>query len=133
MAATPQQSSEPPTLTCDPVIINHIQDAIISIKNLKQQCNITRIFLYLKENLSNNEKIKGLTDTCLMRQLEMAVTDGILSRKLSSSLNKSSKGNTISQKSPNNRLNIAPEPQVFKLPVSDFSLKNDSLQVNYSV
>ncbi len=131
MATSSRYSSEPPTLTCDPVIIDHIQDAIISIKKLKQQCNITRIFLYLKENLPNNEKIKNLKEACLIRQLEMAVTDGILSRKLSSSLNKSSKRNSSGQISPSNRLNIVSESQVLKLPVSDFTLKKDTLQVNH--
>jgi len=81
--------------------------------------------------LPNNEKIKNLKEACLIRQLEMAVTDGILSRKLSSSLNKSSKRNSSGQISPSNRLNIVSESQVLKLPVSDFTLKKDTLQVNH--
>ena len=130
MSATSQQPSEPPTLCCDPAIISHIQNAIISIKNLKQQCNITRIFIYLKENLTDDEKIKNLTEACLIRQLEMAVSEGILSRKISNCLNKTSKCNN-SQISASNTLNIVSQPQVFKLPVSDFSLKNDSVQVRH--
>ena len=71
---------------CDEEIINHVQDAIVHIKQSQQQCNIARIFGHLKERLAGHAKIGRLTEKCLIRQLEMAVRDGILSRKYGSSV-----------------------------------------------
>ena len=127
--------------SCDQVIINHVQDAIISIKALKEQCNISRIFKHLKENLPADEKIKVLTEKCLIRQLEMAVSEGILSRKYgSTSLDNNMNGNSYrngdltkngGQISSSNKLNIVSSStaRVLKLPISEFTLKNDKVQV----
>ena len=71
---------------CDEEIISHVQDAIVHIKQSQQQCNIARIFGHLKERLAGHAKIGRLTEKCLIRQLEMAVRDGILSRKYGSSV-----------------------------------------------
>lgn len=107
---------------CDEDIINYVQDAIISIKALKQHCNISRIFSYLKEKMPDNEKIADLTETCLIRQLELAVEDGILSKKFKRSMSGSE--NKTNGLSSNYRLNIEDNAsQVFKLPVSDFTLQ----------
>lgn len=113
---------------CDEEIINHVQDAIVKIKQTKQQCNIARIFKYLKEELSGDEKIAQLTEKCLIRQLEMAVRDGILSRKYGSSVSASGDEQTVVARSQSasvaaagNKVNV-----VFKLPVGELRFKSES-------
>ena len=69
---------------CDRQLINLVQQAIIRIKNQRQQCNLSRILAYLKNNSNGNEKVSALTDKELIRQLDLAVRDGILSRKFNS-------------------------------------------------
>lgn len=69
---------------CDKILINHVQDAIKTIKNSRQQCNIKSIFTYLREKMPTDEKIAQLTENELMRQLELGVREGILSRKFGS-------------------------------------------------
>ena len=104
--------SNAPPLVCDPVIINHVQEAIIHIKASRQQCNIPGIFVYLKERLPDNDKIAALTEKNLIQQLELAVREGILSRKYTS--------NMKDQVSPSSKLvttYCSPPPQiVYKLP-----------------
>lgn len=85
------------TMKCDQAIVNYVHEAIITIKSLKQQCNISRIFSYLKEKIPDNEKIIKLTEKGLIKQLDLAVKEGILSRKYGSSANGDS--NKISSKS----------------------------------
>ena len=76
-----QTSLSPSKQVCDKILINYAQDAIKTIKNLHQQCNIKSIYSYLRENKPNDEKIIHLTEKELVRQLNLGVGDGILSRK----------------------------------------------------
>ena len=69
------------TSTVDPVLIEYVQQAIIYIKKEKQQCNLKSIFGYLKQNKTNESCVVSLTEKDLMKQLEMGVKEGILSRK----------------------------------------------------
>ncbi len=78
--ATPTKSSNT-HLLCDKVLINYVQDAIKTIKHLRQACDIKSIFNYLREHMPNDEKISKLNEKELVLQLELAVRDGILSRK----------------------------------------------------
>ena len=45
-------SKTPLDQQCDKILINHVQDAIKTIKNSRQQCNIKSIFTYLREKVA---------------------------------------------------------------------------------
>jgi hypothetical protein len=74
-------SKQQSTPKVDPILIKYVQEAIIYIKEEKQQCNLKSIFSYLKQNKANESCIVSLTEKDLMKQLEMGVKEGILSRK----------------------------------------------------
>lgn len=121
-------------LKCDLAIINYVQDAILSIKELKQPCNITRIFCFIKQKHSEDKKVTALTEPELVRQLELAVTDGLLSRKLRNNLpcdtsNGMDRTNSeINKKGRASKMNIT-SSHVFKLPTEGYTLKNDTVKV----
>lgn len=100
-------SSSPSKLQCDHKLIQHVQDAIVYIKDQRQQCNLKSIFQRIKAVNSDHPKLATLTEKELMKQLELAVKDGILSRKLGGSLNGPAKP---ALKSPTST------SQVYKLP-----------------
>ena len=117
-------------LVCDRDVIDHVQEAIIHIKASRQQCNIPGIFAYLKERLPDNDKIAALTQKNLIQQLEMAVREGILSRKYTNN-------NMSEQVSPSSKLVTTycstPPQIVFKLPKPESFLthiENDQVNLN---
>ena len=66
---------------CDKILVDYALDAIKIIKKLHQKCDIKSIFSYLREQKPKDEKILHLTEKELVRQLNLAVSDGILLRK----------------------------------------------------
>lgn len=124
--AADQTASEPSkpgdvTIKCDQKIVNYVHDAILDIKSLKQQCNISRIFSYLKEKMPDNEKIMNLTEKCLIRQLDMAVKEGILSRKYGSSAS----GDSQKLSSTKSHHHSHKNSNVYKLPSRESTSKNE--------
>jgi hypothetical protein len=120
------------SFTCDPLIIDCVQEAIIHMKSSQQQCNISRIFKYLKEKMPDNERVMKLTEKCLISQLELAVRDGILSRKFSTSSSNASSSLESSQ-SPSHKSKNLNAHTVYKLPLLSSHLsssKLDTEQVN---
>lgn len=77
-------SKSPQSQLCDKILINYAQDAIKTIKTLRQQCTIKSIFSFLREHKPDDERIQHLTEKELARQLDLGVSDGILSRKFGS-------------------------------------------------
>ncbi len=131
MAATTASTSDTNGNTglCDQLLIKYVQEAITLMKKEQQQCNLKSIFTYLKRNyLSIYERIEQLTERELMKQLELAVKEGILSRKFGGSSSSSSSSSkpvetqigTSSSSSPSSTTNVIGSPsssKLFKLPV----------------
>ena len=65
----------------DQGLIQYVQEAITSMKQENKICNSKTIFDYLKRN-KKNDLIINLTMKDLIKQLVMAVQEGILLRKL---------------------------------------------------
>ena len=71
---------------CDPKIIKYVQETIQYMKQNKLQCNLKSIYQHLKQNFADKYRLIGvLSEKDLMNQLELAVQQGILSRKFASS------------------------------------------------
>lgn len=70
------------TTTPDQILLKYAQEAIQHIKQQQQQqCNLKSIYSYLKQNYSNYPLVDRLTEQDLIKQLELGVKTGILSRK----------------------------------------------------
>jgi histone acetyltransferase MYST3/histone acetyltransferase MYST4 len=108
-------SSSPSKPQCDHKLIQHVQDAIVYIKEQRQQCNLKSIFQRIKAVNSDHPKLATLTEKELMKQLEQAVKDGILSRKLGGSLNAGQDAGSTSHTKPALK-SPASTSQVYKLP-----------------
>ena len=83
----------------DKTLIQYIQDVILQIKKDHVQCNLKSIFNYLKQQHADYAAVQELNEKELMKQLEMGVRDGILSRKFggnNSSSNSNNNGGTRS-------------------------------------
>ncbi|RNA32496.1 hypothetical protein BpHYR1_029333, partial [Brachionus plicatilis] len=71
---------------CDPQIIKYLQETIQYMKQKHLQCNLKSIYQHLKQNYTDKcELIAALSEKDLMNQLELAVDEGILSRKFAPS------------------------------------------------
>jgi hypothetical protein len=68
----------------DQVLIQYVKEAITTMKQEKQICNLKTIFDYLKRNKKSN-RISNLSEKDLFIQLEMGVKEGILSHKFGAS------------------------------------------------
>jgi hypothetical protein len=120
-------NSMPDTCNYDKVVINYVQQAILSMRALHKQCNIVTILKYLKETQPENEKIHALTEKCLTRQMELATRDGVLARKISSKLqsNLFNSNNSDTNKNRESTMN----PTIYEVPGNKFPNKEDSKQV----
>ena len=94
---------------CNKVLINYVKDAIKTIKHLRQACDIKSIFNYLREHMPHDEKIIKLNEKELMHQLELAVRDGILSRKDNSDWQQKTPVKSAASTSNNNRVYVLPD------------------------
>ena len=74
----------PGSCSSDSTLIQYVQEAITSIKALRQQCNVKSILTHLRQHHSDYPNVNTLTERELMHQLELGVKDGILSRKFNS-------------------------------------------------
>ncbi|CAF0870228.1 unnamed protein product [Brachionus calyciflorus] len=98
---------------CDTELIKYVQETIQFMKQNKQQCNLKSIYQHLQDNFSNIYKlINRISEKDLMIQLELAVQEGILSRKFAST--------SSTQTSKNNNNNN----QVYNIPLLNESQKN---------
>lgn len=67
---------------CDRELIKHVMDVIQEIKNAKRQCHVHSINEHLKEKYRDiYPRVRQLSDIDLMRELDLAVKEGILSKK----------------------------------------------------
>jgi hypothetical protein len=67
---------------CDRELLKHVMDVIQEIKNAKRQCHVHSINEQLKEKYRDiYPRVRQLSDKDLMRELDMAVKEGILSKK----------------------------------------------------
>ena len=73
----------------DKTLIQYIQGVILQIKKDHVQCNLKSIFNYLKKQHADYAAVQELNEKELMKQLELGVRDGILSRKFGGSSNNS--------------------------------------------
>jgi hypothetical protein len=90
----------PSSFSSDFTLIQYVQEAIQYIKNQKQQCNVKSIFSYLKQNHNDYSKVQTLTERELMNQLELAVKDGVLSRKFGGNQKPSNASSTCNSANP---------------------------------
>ena len=120
---------ESPEKSCDIDIIKFVSLAINKIKDSKQNCNVSQIFKCLKEQNPNDEKIIHLTEACLTQQIELAIRDGILSRKYNCSLIGSSDSMSIITKK---NLPAGTSRQIIKLPTeNELAFKSESQVIFY--
>ena len=79
------------TKTCDRELLKYVMMVINEIKNEKRICHVISINEHLKEKYGNvYPRVRQLSDKDLMRELDMAVKEGILSKKFRQNSNSSS-------------------------------------------
>lgn len=113
------------TRGCDRELINYVLEVIQEIKSAKQQCQVNSINERLKRTYGHvYPAVLRLTDKELMIELDMAVKEGILSKKFRQNDSSSSSSVTAASQI---QLASSSSPRVIRLPRLDVLNGNEKL------